>query len=153
LVQRHGSGMRRKIFLVFRDAFQHGTRLLHFFVEFHQKQFIDVHVDPRGWFPQKYKMSGGWKRFSLSVPDLKSCVPSYRFFFHPFLSASVVDVLGSEQPIAESQELRADLCLVLNLSSSSFSTAGDTAPKPRPTPSPSRANQPMTGCCASIRTL
>jgi len=32
--ERHGFGMWREVFLVFRNAFQGRSRLLHFFIEF-----------------------------------------------------------------------------------------------------------------------
>src|SRR5208337_3345684 len=36
LIQRHGFGMGRKVFLVFRNSLQHRARLLDFFIEFGQ---------------------------------------------------------------------------------------------------------------------
>jgi hypothetical protein len=44
--------MRREVFLVFRNAFQHGARLFYFLIEFRQEQFIDGHVYSLGQFLQ-----------------------------------------------------------------------------------------------------
>src|ERR1700691_2713750 len=145
--------MRPKVFLVFGNACERRTSLFAFFVEFEQKQFADGHDFLRD--------SIGRSVGPRKCVHLKSCVRSYRFFFHPFFSASKSALSVAEGCLssrffseveAKSQELKANLCLVLSLLFLSFSTAGDIEPKRRQMPSLSRANRRMTGCCASIPT-
>src|ERR1700691_1934242 len=145
--------MRPKVFLVFGNACERRTSLFAFFVEFEQKHFADGHDFLRDSIGRSVRRR--------KCVHLKSCVRSYRFFFHPFFSASKSALSVAERCLsgglfseaeAKSQESKANLCLVLNLLFLSFSTPGDIEPKPRITPSLLRASRRMTGFCASIPT-
>jgi hypothetical protein len=84
-----------------------------------------------------YPLLSLWNDFCNSMRPMCDCLLSDSVYLRRKPSGRLQ--LGSRLP--KSQEPEAILCLVLNLSFLSFSTAGDIEPKPRPTPSRWRASR------------